>query len=259
MPITPIDVLKKLWEQRELLQKGWLSLQRTIKSGKTVIAVFGPGGVGKTTFGVYLAPDFDAAKVAKQYEESPGIEEQWLKLDTTQKIWIAPGQGTLRAGVLWPELFQKLTQAKQKAVIVFVVSYGHHTPSPGRRVDDWNLYLDEKQADELQQLESLVSFFAQSAVSDLRMMTLVTKEDLWWLHREEVQKHYEQGQYQETLQKLAIGRKFRHEFAYVTLRRENLKSAMDSAIGVPVAEGFDDISMYSHQERMITILKELIK
>ncbi|WP_309714439.1 hypothetical protein [Armatimonas sp.] len=262
MPITPLDVLKKLWEQRDLLQKGWLSLQRTIKSGKTVIAVFGPGGVGKTTFGVYLSPDFDPARIAKQYEESPGIEEQWLKLDSAQKIWIAPGQETSRIEKTWPLLNQKLTRAKRKAIIVFVVSYGYHTPRPDRTITDWNAYIIEKRTEELRFLERVVSYFEQTPTSDLRFLTLVTKEDIWWPEHDTVIAHYEQGEYKKLIDRLFSqkGRdNFHHEFAYLSLRHENLKNASESTIAFPTAAGYEDTLFYSHQERAMSILKELLK
>jgi hypothetical protein len=262
MPITPLDVLKKLWEQRDLLQKGWLSLQRTIKAGKTVIAVFGPGGVGKTTLGVYLSPDFDPAKVAKQYEESKGLEEQWLKLDSAQKIWIAPGQERSRIEKNWPLLNEKLSRAKQKAVIVYVVAYGYHTPAPDHPVTNWAAHLIEKRDDELRLLERLVNYFEQTPTRDLRFLTLVTKEDLWWPERNTVIAHYEQGEYNKLIDRLFVqkGRdNFQHEFAYISLRSENLRNANDSTIAIPTAAGYESAIFYTHQERAMDTLKELFQ
>lgn len=222
-----------------------------------MVTIFGPGGVGKSTLGIYLAPDFDPKKITK-YSDSPGIEEQWLNIDKSQNVWIAPGQEDSRIETNWPVLYQRLQKAKKRAVIVFVVAYGHSTPLPRRRVIDWPGHLAEQRALELKLLDKLVSYFEQSPATDLHFLTVVTKEDLWWLEREAVQKHYEEGEYKTILDRLYRGRQFRHEFAYLSLRRENLKNAQEETPGVPTAPGYDDVLLYAHQEQALKVLKELI-
>ena len=92
-----------------------------------VIAVFGPGGVGKTTLGTMLSADFDPQAKPETYKESLEPENYWLKSNPARSVLVAPGQER-RIGQCWPAIYTQLSRAKT-AVVVHVVAYGHHALS----------------------------------------------------------------------------------------------------------------------------------
>lgn len=96
------------------------------------------------------------------------------------------------------------------------------------------------------------------------MLTLVSKQDLWWPQRQEVEKHYREGPYRTELQKLVElvnARQFRHETAFASLVINNFTSGIDEHHPerlCPNAEGYDhplQIQSLRHLFEVVDALK----
>lgn len=128
MPVEPTTTIKTflaLWEQRRLFTGTLLRVQRRLSRGKMVIAIFGAGGVGKTTLGIMLSEDFDPTGKPQPYQESLKTENYWLKSNPINSVIVAPGQEQ-RINHYWPDIYAQLSQAKT-AVVIQVVAYGYHS------------------------------------------------------------------------------------------------------------------------------------
>ncbi|HKI20222.1 MAG TPA: hypothetical protein VKA15_20195 [Isosphaeraceae bacterium] len=73
------------------------------------------------------------------------------------------------------------------------------------------------------------------------MLSLVSKQDLWWPQRPDVEGHYREGKYGKIIDHLQshCGRlRFRHEFAFASLVISNFETGMNERLR-PNTEGYD--------------------
>src|SRR5207253_9894266 len=92
--------------------------------GTLKIAVFGPGGVGKSTLGHFISRGGEAIR-PHDYRESPVIEKYTISDEVVGKLLVPPGQER-RIESYWPELYQQLVQGKSRGIIN-IVSWGYHS------------------------------------------------------------------------------------------------------------------------------------
>ena len=101
-------------------------------------------------------------------------------------------------------------------------------------------YADARRSVEIETLQQLIQ--GMSAVTNpIWMITLITKQDLWWDHRTAVRKYYESGEYGRIIRKLAqeIGeRRFQHEFIPVSLTLSSLAS-QNGDVFAATTQGYD--------------------
>jgi hypothetical protein len=182
-PDTIAKLLLLIWES-PLLKKVILPMRRRLRRGKTVVVVFGAGGVGKSTLDRFLSPEYDLAKPLPGYEELALPEDNWFKGDLAQGVIIAPGQ-PLRVKTYWPELYRKLATAKKEAILVFVGAYGHHTLAKNHEnistsPADIAKYVEICRQQELAMLEEVVSYFERTLSTSFKILSVIAKQDLWW-------------------------------------------------------------------------------
>jgi hypothetical protein len=265
MPIEPNTALQigiAGWEQRKHL-RGWLrGFKRYIKKNDMLIVVFGAGGVGKTTLGMMLSQPFsDEVRTAK-YKESTSPEEYWLTTDPNKKIIVAPGQENRRDNH-WPQLFSELGKVKQP-VIVNVVSFGYHSLSESKTLEQREgvvlTYFEEMRQLELSITQDLADYFSKT-VLPIKMITLVTKQDLWWNERDAVQEFYERGEYRRHIERLLTAKgtqHFVHEYGYVSLSLQNLKTADGQILSLTTA-GYDDTIRFESLSQLTELINRLIE
>ena len=265
MPIDPNIAIKTglaLWDQRHLVTSPLRNLRRWIRRGNMTVLVLGAGGVGKTTLGSLLSDDFDAQAKPSEYKESFEPETYWLKCNDSRSIIVAPGQ-EFRVGRYWPELYTQLTKSR-RAVIINVVAFGHHALSAEKTLEAGDgvaaEYIKECLSLEIEMLGDLTTFLEKTTVP-LKILTLVTKQDLWWNQRETVKQHYEMGKYAELLKKVRSAKgeqNFAHEYGYTSLHLQNLKTVDGKIIALTTA-GYDDSIRMTSLERLIEVVEGFTK
>ena len=259
-PDTTAKLGLALWENVPYLKNAIRNVRRRLHDGKTVIAVFGPGGVGKTTLGTILADDFSPEKLAQNYVDTPDTETVWLKTNDAQSLLIAPGQRD-RIAVHWPAIQTALTKANER-IVINVVAWGYHTPHQDRLISSSSIpqFVAEARDEELKIITELADFLTR-ATGSLKMLTLVTKQDLWWNDRDAVKAHYESKEYAAQIARFTEAKgtqNFTHEYAYVSLMSRNLKSGKDEVL-ISTTQGYDiEISVESHK-RMTNIIEGMLK
>jgi len=83
----------------------WLKkLHHWILNGRVRIAIFDPGGVGKTTLGRYLSGEPLPDLYDQGYQESIGVEQYTFDGDVMCDLLVPPGQ-VHRQARTWTKLF----------------------------------------------------------------------------------------------------------------------------------------------------------
>jgi hypothetical protein len=80
------------------------------------------------------------------------------------------------------------------------------------------------------------------------MLTLVTKQDLWWDRRAEVKDHYEQGDYSSVIERIRKERGtqgFDHDYLSASLEIVNFATKADGNLATTVA-GYDQRLQAAH-------------
>lgn len=225
-------------------------LRFLLTRGRLSIIVFGPTGVGKSTLGDFLCQGREYAVGRGNYVPSVTVEEYALPGEVFCKVLVPPGEAQNRTYV-WSDLFEELSDDRSVGV-VNVVAFGYHTfrekgyreteyYKEGMAQDDFmQAYMDHCRREELKVIRQLTPRICDTP-GKLWMITLVTKQDLWWDRRRLVREYYEQGEYGEQIKQIrdekgAAG--FRHEYLSASLIMENFLSGADELLA-PTVEGYD--------------------
>lgn len=85
------------------------------------------------------------------------------------------------------------------------------------------------------------------------MLTLVTKQDLWWDRRGEVRGYYEQGQYNTHITDIARARgsqNFRHDYVSASLVISNFRTGNGEILAQTIG-GYDEIIQAQNQANLL--------
>ncbi|MCA2620774.1 MULTISPECIES: ATP-binding cassette domain-containing protein [unclassified Microcystis] len=221
-----------------------------LKNGELKIAIFGAGGTGKSTLGKLLSGEFELSGLLQTYQESISIEQYKLESNNIGSVIVAPGQK--RREDTWDDLLRTLVGGKIK-LIIHVVSWGYHSfgefSYTQHRLYQSGMTLEEflreyaavcrnRELDVLRRIEPHLSIADQRKTI---VITLVTKQDLWWNNRLEVNKHYVEGTYEQLIQNIRNKRganNFIHEYRSTSLVMENFLSG-DNELLIPTTQGYD--------------------
>ena len=258
------------FEHRKTLSLAAKKLWTLITKGRVPIIVFGPGGVGKTTLGHFLETPEERLLAMAKYDRSVETEEFNLGGPVVARVFVPPGQ-EFRRELTWPHLYTMLAQEK-RALVVNVVSDGYHVlnlepallselTNPGaKRKEILEAFLARGREKELAVVRAVTDHICKIE-SRVSMITVVTKQDLWWEHRDQVQKHYEHGTYNRCVESIlqAKGAQgFHHEFVSVSLVANNLCTDSGEVV-FPTARGYDENIQVAHQHKLMATLFALIK
>jgi energy-coupling factor transporter ATP-binding protein EcfA2 len=268
-----IENVETLVTAYDLSKKAAPAVQRVFKqlqSGKLKIAIFGAGGTGKTTLGNILAGKASANNVLSQYQESISIEKIKLDGDTPGSVIIVPGQE--RRQHTWDEVFSEII-AGQITLIINVVSYGYHSfEGIGWQAHQLYqagmterqfvaMYIQDRRVREIEALKSMESHIKIAKVKKVLMLTLVTKQDLWWHSREQVRDHYQNGEYNQTIKNIQDKKGsdgFQHEFISTSLAIENFVFGKNELLW-PNSEGYDERLKISNTYKLFSVINALCK
>lgn len=232
--------------------------------GHVQIVTFGAGGAGKSSLGKFLS----GSNVADdpQYRESTKVETYRLDSDTTCSVLVPPGQPSLRAPT-WSDLARAVGSGRS-SVVIHVVCWGLEAIEP-LRYDELEIYREGMTREEVgrayaaarraAEVETLREFASQLALAPgrLSLVTVVTKQDLWWSERAAVRHHYE-GPYAEAVTALRhrVGEQnFTHTLWSASLVAKNLRDG-DGALLVPTAQGYDEPTRRWHAQRLAEIVEQ---
>ncbi len=220
-----------------------------LTKGEVRIAIFGPGGTGKTTLGRILAREFDRLSPPFNYEGSLFTEVYKIEGPRVGVIYVAPGQE--RRENTWDEVLRQMVDGKIK-IVINVLAWGYHSFEE-LALEDFQYYYQgmserdflaaflqdrrQRELDIIQRLDPQIAI----ARGKIRMITLVTKQDLWWDQRRQVQDHYLSGEYNRYIQDLVQRRgqnHFIHEYLSASLVANNLITKQGEILALTTA-GYD--------------------
>jgi hypothetical protein len=88
------------------------------------------------------------------------------------------------------------------------------------------------------------------------MLTLVTKQDLWWDERQQVRQYYEHSEYNKYIEEIraSLGeRRFVHEYLSTALEVSNFRSG-DGHVLANVVAGYEDGIRLANMSHMVNAL-----
>lgn len=225
-----VTVAATAYEHRRAIRDVVAGLWNRMTRKRVRIVVFGGAGTAKSSLGRLLS----GADVTPEYNESTQLETYRLDGTTSCTVLVPPGQESLRA-TTWNDLVRDVTSGKS-TVVIHVVSWGINAiePLPYRGVAGFQegmspedaaiAFAARQRAREIETLREYTGHFSL-APNKLSLLTVVTKQDLWWDQREDVRRHYE-GEYAEIVEGLRrrVGDKnLSHKTWSVSLIAKNLR------------------------------------
>lgn len=260
-----------LWEKSSAVQRALNRLRFLIRRGRLRVAIFGAGGTGKTTLGQFLSGRLNPDAAVTKYRESITTETYRLGGDVICSLIIPPGQPR-RARHSWPELYRSLARGRS-AGIMNVVAWGYHSFSfEGLGYRDHRLYqagmstedfmaafLADMRRLELDGLREIAPHL-KTAPGRLWMVTLVTKQDLWWADRETVRRYYTEGEYNALIEDVARARgddNFRHDYLSASLVLTNFRTDQGEILASTVA-GYDQGIRLANLNRLFDAVIALV-
>src|ERR1039458_8535558 len=123
---------------------------------------------------------------------------------------------------------------------------------------DQNLFLSNNRALELRTLDNLIPPLCNYQYP-LHMITLVSKQDLWWKNRHEAQNHYENAEYAQKVQAIYTAKghaNFTHHFSSVSFGQINFDTA-DRHRLFETSAGYDNVVLTANFNNFLDMLKQL--
>ncbi len=158
-------------------------------------------------------------------------------------------------------------------LIIHVVSWGYHSFGEfsytnhrlyrqGMTVEQFvGEYARESQNRELEVLRKIQPHISIAEGKKTVLITLVTKQDLWWNHREQVKQHYTEGDYDRIIAEIrnAQGsRNFIHEYLSASLVMENLVSGANELL-IPTTAGYDWRLKFANYKKFLNTIESLFQ
>ena len=213
------------------------------------ILIIGPGGVGKSTFAQMLSGQHDSLlEIPGPYQESLGLERYVLDDDQTVELIVPPGQRH-RRDATWTDLEKTISAGGYRGIIVTgsygyhslgEISYKHHRLYQNDDAAFLSAFLRECRTDEINVLRRLAPHMRSNSRRSW-ILTLVTKQDLWWSEHAAVESHYRSAEYGELVNEViqSVGKNnVRHEFVFSSLVISNFTTGVGELLASTVA-GYD--------------------
>lgn len=105
-----------------------------------------------------------------------------------------------------------------------------------------------RKQEEIERLKEIVIPVKMAKAIPTLMLTLITKQDLWWEGREAVKSHYQNSAYNDVIKEIVETRgtaNFSHEYLSTSLIINNFKSGANELLK-PVSAGYDQALQFGH-------------
>jgi hypothetical protein len=260
-------VIEGIWEHRQKIAGIMYDFYQRVANGKLALYSFGAGGSGKTTLGHVLSGKLNLGEVPSSYKVSLTTETYKVSGRAFATLYVPPGQKDQAFHI--DKLKNELAKAEQYLVIL-VVCYGYHSlsqieykhhklyKSSHTEAEFLDLYLKARQREEVKMLEDLIPYL-KTAPGTLRLITLVTKQDLWWSERHIVRDHYEKGEYSKLLSELKTYRGVHFDHNYVSCALNILNFATrDGTVLKKNTAGYDSSLWIANYNRVIESIRSII-
>lgn len=250
---------EKILEQLQNVRQWWSG--RNGKKDKKVpgVLVLGPQGVGKSTFGGFLAGNFDHfLKIPGIYNESIGVET-FNFCNSDEPVVVGPGQTHRRDA--WGPLLNKMREGGFRGVVLISAngynSIGEidYTSDPDWDGDKINFI--KKYTSRIRENEREVWNYIASEIKQCRhkiwLLQIVNKKDLWWHQNKSVEAFYCERHKEVTKQLTdSLGlNNFRSELLFTSLFISKFTTSNRDILAENAA-GYD-------QEQQVTSLRKLIE
>jgi hypothetical protein len=255
-PVTGA-IVGKIWEERKAIAGFTKDFYELITKGKLKIFVFGCAGTGKSTFGKILDGQEDLARISGTYSLSSKTEYFGLRDKRFVQISVPPGQAIYHARN-WAQLYNAFQQS-ERSIIINLVCWGFHSVerrdlqsiselSSGITDANKNLFLSNNRALEVTTLDNIIQPLCNYQYP-LHMITLVSKQDLWWKNPE----------YAKKIQAVYAAKgqaNFTHHFCSVSFGQINFETA-DRHRLFETSAGYDNIALTANFMNFLDKLKQL--
>lgn len=257
------------YDQRAKLVSMWRRIRRWMTKGRSSILIVGAGGTGKSTLAQILATGPGVFSPPRSYRESITVETLKLAGNVPATLIVAPGQQPRRVRTL-PGLLRDVGR-QQRFGIIHVVSNGLHSLAKEvsfRELPEYTKgmtanrflvrYADSCRHHELNVLKEIEPHL-QRVAQPFWMLTLVTKQDLWWDDRAAVRKQYETGSYGNVIDSVLQQRgqeRFSHECLSASLVMQNLRSGNDELLARTTA-GYDESVQLANLTKLFDSIEQL--
>lgn len=266
--IEGASVAVSIYDQRKSIAKTLRRLARLVTKGNVHVAVFGPGGCGKTTLGALLSGALDTDLGGKPYAETSKNEVFKAVGDIPTKVTVTPGQSDRRPRN-WDKIFAQIAKG-QTTRIVNLIAWGFHATEleksrifPGQTFADdvafKQAYLAENRQREIDALRQILPHL-KSAPKPVHLLTFVNKQDLWWDKRRDAEKFVTSGEYNDLIEEIRSYKGqagFQHDIVSAALIQQNLLTLDRFEIAQTVA-GYDDVLRVANLSRAVLALEQMV-
>ncbi len=252
--VVTTAVLEQAWHERARIWQFTKDLMAAARKGRFSLYAFGPGGVGKTTLAKLLSGEFSLESVPSDYDLSLEMEDHGLEGRNFVSVYVPPGQESKRA-YHWDELYRQM-QVSNRYAVINIVSWGYHSLAniewhkhalyrKGMSESEFmSLFLQDRRQVEISVLQELLPHL-KATPKKLRMLTLVTKQDLWWEQRYDTKNFYEDGAYNGLVEELRAHKgasNFSHDYVSASLNLLNFRT-LDGKV-LRATEGGYDLALW---------------
>ncbi len=267
-PDVAIGIGFELYSNRGKIEEILNNLLKFIKTNFE-ITVFGTSSTGKTTLGLFIEGDRTFADISKA-DRSINLEFYALKESTNRNVLFVITPGEKRHEEENIKKLEEIIAKKKPFGFINVVSYGYQFPKQlkyeemipsGKTLE---IYLEERRQEEIDLLKKLTTLISR-AENLAWMLTLVTKQDLWWNKRNEVENHYKTGEYSKTIKEIQTEHErifgqqknpFIHECVSNSFVLGNVYSSDLKPITYTIG-GYDQYIQAAHWKLLIDTLNDL--
>jgi hypothetical protein len=246
--VNTLNTATKVYDLGRKSQPLLGKLIRRIRDKKLNVVICGAAGTGKSTLGRLLSGEFGRQDILHPYQASFKSEELEVDSETPTSVLVLPGQPTF-----WGEELKKIANNRVD-LLINVVSYGYHSMrnqlnyqsilgyQQGMTPREMMVsHVEGARLIEIELLHQLKPHLLVANKKKVLMITLVTKQDLWWPNRYEVTNYYKNYVYNDVIQEIRnqLGQlNFSHEYFSASLLTENFRDGAGELMA-PVSEGYD--------------------
>lgn len=267
------QVASWIWDRREDVAKmvsgvvDWFRRPTAADGLERGILILGPGGVGKTTLARIVSGQFDWLHDDPwRYRESLAVEQFRLADDERVAVVVPPGQ-TIRRGYSWDELLGELATGRYRGVIL-VTANGYHTLGPmsykthplydGNKDGFVAAYTESSRQEESAVIRRIAPHLLTGR-GKMWLLSVVTKEDLWFPARAEVDARVRDGELSKLAGEVSAAKGaslFRFETVATSLVIGNFVTSAGELLAKNVA-GYDHRQAVESVRRLFEVLNAL--